>query len=134
MEDWTSIITVERVVELHAEGILRHGEGTLDPPRPGYIEGGLGNAWSAEIYADRPGMVHGFVFAAYAYIYLESRQCFTNGNKRAAWLTMVDILHSIGIDLDCSEQEAIDVCEQITAKEMNADGLLAWLAAHAVDI
>lgn len=79
-------------------------------------------------------MVRGFVFAAHAYIYLESRQCFTNGNKRAAWSTMVDILHGIGVDLDCSEQEAIDACERVTAKELNADGLLAWLAAHAVDI
>lgn len=134
MNDWTSIISVDRVSKLHAEGIRRHGEGSLDPPRPDCIEGGLGSAWLAEGYSERSGSVQGFVFAAHAYIYLESRQCFTNGNKRAAWATMLDILNSIGIELACSTNDAVVVCNQIAAKTMTPDGLLVWLAEHAIDI
>lgn len=134
MDDWKSIISVSRVIELHAEGIKRHGEGALDPPRPDCIDAGLGSAWLAEAYAERPAMVQGFVFAAYAYVYLESRQCFTNGNKRAAWLTMVDILNKIGVDLKCSTQEAVRVCGLITSKAMTADALLRWIVDNAVDM
>lgn len=134
MAEWTNLITVDRVKFLHARGIEDHGEGTIDPPRPGCLEGGLGNAWTAECYDERPQLVEGFVFAAHVYVYLEARQCFSNGNKRAAWTSMMDILNSIGLDIDCTDAEAKAICLDIAEGRTTVQGLLSWIVEHADDL
>lgn len=134
MDDWTALTTVERVIELHAAGINAHGQGALDPPRPDCVEGALGSAWLAEYYTAQPNRVEGFAFAAHAYVYLESRQCFSNGNKRAAWATMMDVLNSIGIEIECSDVDAERICLDIAEKRTTVEGLLSWIVEHATDM
>ncbi len=134
MDDWTALITVDRVKFLHAKGIERHGQGTVDPPKPDCLEGGLGNAWTAECYDERPGLVQGFVFAAHVYVYLEARQCFSNGNKRAAWASMMDVLNSIGVDIKCTDAEAETMCLDIAEGRATVEGLLGWIVEHATDL
>lgn len=127
-------ITVQRVLELHAEGIRRHGEGSLDPPRPDCVEGAIGAAETAEGYVDAPGLVPGFVFAAYLGVYLMLRHCFSNGNKRAAWTAMVDSLLAIGIEIEADEEDAKRLCDDIVAHRAEPDAVVRWLAEHAREI
>lgn len=134
MHRWAAIITVDRVLELHGAAIRRHGGGgTGAPPREGCVAGALGSAWSAAEYSDSTGAELELFFAAYSCANLIRRHCFTDGNKRVAWLTMMDILNAIGVGIDCTTDDAEELCLQLVGGHVSALGLLDWLADHAVD-
>jgi prophage maintenance system killer protein len=127
-------ISVGRVLELHAEGIRRHGEGALDPPRRDCVEAAIGGALTAEGYVSAPGLVPGFVFAGYLGVSLMLRHCFSNGNKRAAWAAMVDTLLAIGIEIEADDADAKQLCEDIVEHRAQAEDVVRWLAQHAREI
>jgi death on curing protein len=70
-------LTLEVVLELHAEGLVRHG-GSPGVRDPGLVESALASAMNTYLYAN------GDIFdiaAAYAF-HLAEAQAFLDGNKR----------------------------------------------------
>ncbi len=131
---WTHLITTDQILHYHAEGIARHGAGTVDPPRPNCIEEALGNAWQAEQYEENPAKLTGWIFATHIYIYLERKQCFTNGNKRAAWASMIHVLDRLRLTIDCTDEDARDACISLATGEMSAQIFLRWLQSSLRDL
>lgn len=48
---WDSLLSLDRVTELYAEGIQRYG-GDPSGPKPSCVDGSIGAAWMAESYSD----------------------------------------------------------------------------------
>ena len=124
---WNYLISVERIIDLHKKGIERYG-GDFSPPTPDCVEGRLGNAWTAELYTEVPGSVTGFNFACFLLYYLTRDHCFTDGNKRVAWLAMVDILLKLGLTIKVTTNQAEQLCLGILLDQITTAGVSNWVA------
>ncbi len=126
---WDDLITLRRVFDLHREGVERYGgTGDLKADTTECIEGVLGNAWTAEAYDPIEGAEMGLGFAAYLMIYLNRGHCFIDGNKRAAWLAMAEVLRSKNLELDATEEEAEELVMSVLADQMDARRVTFWIA------
>ena len=119
-------MTFERVVALHEKGILASG-GSFGPPRPGCVEGSIGAATSAAMYAADDDAMH---MAAYLLVYLARNHCFPDGNKRAAWLCFVDALSPLNVAVDAPPAEMASFVEDVAQGFRSADDVLQWVAPY----
>lgn len=129
---YSHLLTLDRVLELYALGITRF-KGTGGPPQSGCVEGSLGSAWTAEIYrsqTDDPDSRPGLLFAAYVFVYLAKNHCFPDGNKRVAWLSLVDVLAMLKLTLRASDDEAYDFVIAVVKGERSTDDVVTWLASR----
>ncbi len=55
---------------------------------------------------------------------------FVDGNKRIGIHTMLVYLALNGVEIDCSEQELIDVGLALADGKMSLEALLTWLSSH----
>lgn len=95
------------IVGLHAIAIQRYTPaGSIDPPRPGCLEGAVGNARTASEYLGCEERGFSLVFAAHLLFYLANNHCFGDGNKRVAWISSIEVLRKCGLTLDVSDDEA----------------------------
>jgi death on curing protein len=127
---WEGLTSVARVLDLHSRGLQQYG-GLEGPPTPGgCVEGALGAAHSAEMYLEgRRYVIAGLPFAAYALVYLVRRHCFIDGNKRAGWLTCIDILATLGLGVEATVDEAVALVEGVIAGNFEDGAAVAtWLA------
>ena len=128
-EHYSDIITVSRVLDLHAEGIKRYQVGEVSAPRPGCVEQCLGNAFNAEAYAGDPANGRGLLFAAYSLFYLVQDHCFMDGNKRLGFLVAADVLLAMGLTLKASEDDAYALVKDVAeGRVSSAEKVAAWLA------
>jgi death on curing protein len=129
---WVDLITVEAVFESHQEAIRLHG-GTA--ARPATAEdcvkgslGSLGNAWSAALYEEPEEAQKGLCFAAHALVYLVRNHCFTDGNKRVAWVAAMLVLAQYRLTVKATTDEAELLVNQIITEDLDAGAVLTWLA------
>ena len=133
-QEWTELITVENVAFLHRASMTRYGTALAGPPEPGCVEGALGNAWSAELYLEEtPNRETGLAFAGFVLFYLVRNHCFTDGNKRVAWLSALWILARRGLTVvattDESDAMLLDAIAGGPTITSGAD-VTRWLADH----
>jgi death-on-curing protein len=58
---------------------------------------------------------------------------FPDGNKRIAFLCMIEALHREGIDWVAGDQNAVaDVIEALAAREITENQFIAWVAGRTV--
>lgn len=132
-EGWKPI-TPERMHELMM-GILG-GEPIVSPvPRAGCVEGAIGNsvlAASLSQAAEEPDALH---VAAYLLRSLARNHCYTDGNKRIAWLACLDVLaeHAVAT-IDADEDAAAEVVEDVAKGRMSVGDLIRWLESGLVPI
>jgi death on curing protein len=128
---WSGAITVMRVLDLHDRGLAEYG-GPAGPAQPqGCVEGTLGAAVNAEMYAaaGRRHSLPGLLFASYLLVYLARRHCFVDGNKRTAWSSAVDALASLGLGFTATSPEAVQFVNDVATGAVD-DGpqVAAWFA------
>jgi death-on-curing protein len=132
-EPWAHLISVEVISELHAENIKLYGGDSTPTPREGCIEGSLGAAWSAEGYAGSDNAVPGLCFSGYLLYYLILNHCFMDGNKRVAWAACMEVLRSIGLTVDATDDKVERFCLSIIEKSVaSAAAVTEWLASKLI--
>lgn len=115
-------LTAELVIAFHDEQLREFG----GPPGirdRGMLESALGrpqNKWS---YGETDLAA---LAAAYAFGVARNHP-FVDGNKRAAFLSIVVFLGLNGIDFLADEAEALTIIQDLAAGTVNEDGLTRWI-------
>jgi death-on-curing protein len=127
---WSALITVARVSELHAAGLQKYGGrgGPSDPED--CIDAALGAAYSAELYTvGKRHATTGLAFSGFLIFYLAKRHCFTDGNKRVAWMSAMDVLAQHALSVRATTEEAKQIIDDIMDRKINSGAeVTAWLA------
>lgn len=127
---WADLVTEARILALHAESIRRHG-GKSGGVKDGCVDGSLGAAWNAEAYLAEENAQRGLVFAAHLLFYLARNHCFVDGNKRAGWLAMGEVLAKFDLTLTVEMAEAETFVDGIARGDVRrAEDVVPWLAAR----
>jgi prophage maintenance system killer protein len=124
-------LTIDDIVEIHAIGIeMWGGDGSLRPDTRDRVDGALGAAIAAAMYAST-GENDVLAYAAGVLTYLGRAQYFVDGNKRAAWGGCVRALETNGYTVVASTEDIISlvgsmVVERLSVEEI-ADRLGLWI-------
>lgn len=128
-------LSPERVLELQHAAILAHG-GTPGILKPGCVEGSVAAAESAEFYSKqdvaKTGMQDGLCYASHLFMYLVKNHCFQDGNKRIAWLALVDSLRMFHLTIDESNEVAAAWVDSMAAQHPTVEEVANWLAPRLV--
>lgn len=119
-------VTYDEVHALHAGAIATYG-GELSGVRDGCVEQCVDGSRTAAMYASDDGSDL-LSAASYLLIYLARNHCFTDGNKRVAWMSMVRLLALNNIRVEAAEEAAARLTEAAATGKIDADGVIQWLA------
>lgn len=120
-------IEADEINALHDATIAKYGG------MPGIRDNGcpdekIGNAKNGALYAsndnDEPDLL---LAAAYLIVYLARGHCYTDGNKRIAWLAALHLFHINGIELRGDESEAASLIERVAQSKADVGDVIAWL-------
>jgi death on curing protein len=127
---WDHLTSLEHLVELAGAVFARTGGGSSFNARElACVEGKLGSAWTAELYVDDSDKVEGFVFAAHLMFALIRGHCLVDGNKRVAWIALIDTLARLGWSVESSDDDAVDFCLGLCVRaDASAAEVREWLA------
>ncbi len=131
---WPSLITVERVLELHAEA-LAHAGGLPGVRDEGLVKAAVEGALTAAHYHETENgedPVDPMVLAAYLLCYLSRNHAFIDGNKRVAWLALEDQLRLLRLRVAASTDDAESLVIDVVTKKLEADDVIEWIAARLV--
>jgi death-on-curing protein len=110
------------VLDIHAEQLALFGGG--DGMRDlGLLESALARPLNKFAYGETDLAT---LAAAYAFGIARNHP-FVDGNKRAAFGSMIVFLGLNGIDLDVPPQDATAIILEVAAGEIDEDGLARWL-------
>lgn len=127
-EPWVHLITVNGILDLHAEGIKKYG-GDFSAPQEGCLERSLGAAWSLEVYGAPDNALPRLSFCSGLLYYLVMNHCFTDGNKRIGWMSAVEVLRSLGLTIKATDEEAENLCLDIIGGTVkHATDVIPWIA------
>jgi death-on-curing protein len=110
------------VIDVHAEQLALFGgaDGIRDA---GLLESALARPLNKFAYGET-----GFAALAAAYAFgLARNHPFVDGNKRAAFASIIVFLGLNGIDFDAPPQEATAVILGLAAGEIDEEGLTRWI-------
>lgn len=134
---WEHLVCSEQIVALH-DRALSETHGSSGPPREGCVEGSLGAAWNAEIYApadENPANCSGYLFACYLIFYLVGNHCFPDGNKRAALLGAQCALGALGLTIDARPEEIAEFLTELADNpHRKRDDVVAWVTPRLVEL
>ena len=129
--NWPFVSRTE-VLGLHGDAIVEWG-GDADPiPTGGCVERSIASAKAAAMYMANDGPPDPLVAAAHLLLYLAKNHCFRDGNKRVAWMSLVRCLLLNDIEVECDDQDAIDLVHGVVNDTIDATQILLWLARHMV--
>lgn len=131
--DYDKLLPLARVLNLHRVAV----DGLAVEMVDGCVERSLGAAASADMYRSEEGHRAGLIFAAAMLFYLATNHCFGDGNKRAAWLSAVEILAQLGLTLDVSEDDAVEFVVRVADTQRAdtvacTDDVVLWMAPRLV--
>ena len=137
-QPWEELISVEQMLGLHKEGIVRYGGADSDA-KPGCLEGSGGGAYNAGLYSaknDPPTPLEiALVFAGYLLFYLAKNHCFIDGNKRVAWTACMHVLALHGLTLTATQDEAELFVDAVVNDQIdNGADVVLWLDRYLVSI
>jgi death on curing protein len=104
-EPWSHLITHVAIQQIHDDTIVRFGGDNTPQPKQGCVEGSMGAAWNAELYTDDDSSSGGLCFAGCLLYYLVKNHCFVDGNKRVGWAACMEVLRSLGLTVDATDEE-----------------------------
>lgn len=127
---WIHLTTLERLTCLARLSFGQtEGGSDFNPRELRCLEGKLGNAWTAELYVEDDNKVEGFVFAAHLMFNLIKGHCLIDGNKRIAWIALVDTLAGIGWMVESSDDDAEAFCLSLCERDdSTAVDVREWLS------
>lgn len=122
-------IDAEELNALHDDAIAKYGgmSGVRDRGCP---DEKIGNAKTGAFYAaasnenEDPDLL---LAAAYLIVYLAKGHCYTDGNKRIAWLAALRLFHINGLELRGDELEAASLIERVAQSQADVADVIAWL-------
>jgi death-on-curing protein len=117
------------VLDVHAEQLALFGgaDGVRDL---GLLESALGRPLNKFAYGET-----GLAALAAAYAFgIARNHPFVDGNKRAAFASIVVFLGLNGIDFDVPPEAATAMILGMAAREINEEGLARWIADNIPDI
>lgn len=85
----------------------------------------------AELYSGSDDAKQGLCFAGCLLFYLVKNHCFVDGNKRVAWASCMEVLRSLGLTVNATDDEAEAFCiNVITGENMvkKAVDVCLWIA------
>lgn len=121
--------STERVIQLHEAGLVEHGGGR-GGPTAGCVEGAIGNALLASRYITETSEPDPCLVAAYALFYLARNHCFTDGNKRVAWMTAVDILLACRLGVQAEDAAVVAMVLSVADGTMGQKEVHNWFLVH----
>jgi death-on-curing protein len=133
LSPWHLLISTERVIALHKEGLARHSETTLPSGTHAAdcVDGKIGNAWTSEAYRVDEDAKPGVCFAGFLLFYIVLGNCFPDGNKRAGWAAAMSVLASLGLTVKATDDEATDFVLKIAAGQIrNGLEVVQWIATR----
>lgn len=119
-------IDADRVQALHASEMQRSGV-QWGPPKDGCVEGSVGAAMTAALYAaedEEPDLI---TAAANLLVKLAKNHCFTDGNKRAAFLAVVEVFASNGLKVVADQHDAASMVENVADDTYDLFRVIEWL-------
>jgi death on curing protein len=140
LKPWLCWISEEEIGSLYRRGIELHG-GLVSNPISGCIERALGAAYNAEAYStpdeeeEDDNTIRGLTFAGYLLFYLARNHCYTDGNKRIAWTSCMNVLLRLGLTLDVTEDDAYDFCISIAGGQLKGgEDVVFWVVDRLIEI
>lgn len=131
----TNKITSSRVLELHAVAIQLWG-GDPSAADVGCVSKCINGAYTSAMYNatvdsnvfKEPDML---VFSAYLFMYLVKNHCFTDGNKRVAWMALVDQLAMLKVTIAASQEEVVEFVLCVEKQQSpSVEQVIDWLACR----
>ena len=126
------LISQARVHELHSRALeLWSGlPGTRDTD---CVERSIGAGLTAGLYrAEEDSEPDVLTVAVHVSFYLARNHCFSDGNKRVAWMALVDQLAVVGLDVDVSQDDVVAQVAAVARGALSPDDLQEWVAARLV--
>ena len=123
MIDDVYFLTVEEVVEIHADQIDRYG-GDAGVRDLGLLESAVHAARNVAVYGETCDLCD--MAAAYLF-HVAENQPFVDGNKRAALASGLVFLHQNGVAVEDPEGTLYDIMIGVATKEMEKPGLASVL-------
>lgn len=128
---WDHLMSLDQLIAAAQYVFSCTGGGSrFNPKERACVEGKLGNAWSAELYVEDDNKVEGFTFAAHLMFSLIKGHCLVDGNKRIAWIALVDTLRELGWEIDADDDDVVAFCLGLCERtDSSSDDVRDWLAA-----
>jgi death on curing protein len=126
----SALISTQRITELHAIG-AEMGPIAGATQKPGCVEGAIGAAVQGAFYVQNTGSEQPdpLLVAAFLLRSLVQDHCFVDGNKRVAWLAVLDVL-AVGANLTLrtDEEEAANFVLRVAdGTTRSVPEIVAWL-------
>jgi death-on-curing protein len=112
-------VTYEQVIAIHSRQLRRFGGA------PGLRDDGLLRS-AIERPANKWHYEHAELAAAYAFG-LAKNHAFVDGNKRAAFMTMMTFLRKNGVRFAPDQAQATAIIMALAAGEVSEDSLARWI-------
>lgn len=133
--DRQRLITTDQIIELHAQALQEVGQDPLPigAKQRSCVEEKVGNALLADEYSSRnvSNVLRGLCFAGYLMFYLVNGHCFLDGNKRIGWIAAMTVLAELGLTIQSTEEEAIQLVQRIASNDIaNGREVVRWLAGR----
>src|SRR5579863_6462244 len=126
---WAALISVDKVMELRDVGIKRYGGMKHRGDPEDCVDGALGAAWHAAVFrSEEEDADKRLQFAGFLLFYLATKQCFSEGNKRAAWASAMWVLASKQLTVRATVDEAVGLMNEAIAKKVDGDRCVIWLS------
>lgn len=126
------LISEARIRELHARALELWG-GLAGVRDTGCVERSIGAGFTAGLYrAEEDSEPDVLTVAVYVSFYLARNHCFTDGNKRVAWMALVDQLAAVGLDVDAPQDDIVEQVTGVADGQFSPDDLQEWVAARLV--
>ena len=118
--------SVSELIELQVVAIDAFG-GAASPPKEGCVDRSIASAINASLYSsddmDEPDLL---LAAAHLLFYVAKNHCFTDGNKRAAWSSVVRALDLNGIRIEADQTETAELVEGVASGARTVRDILLW--------
>jgi death-on-curing protein len=130
---WEKYCTPARVFELHDKALQAHGgrAGVTEPNGP---DATLGAAWNAIGFGPIQGEEYALILAAYVLYYFATKQVFSDGNKRIAWLAMCEVLAAVDLEVGVTNLEGSDMVLAVAEKRASVEQVYSWIADNVREL
>lgn len=125
-----ALISEERIIELHSHAISEHGG--LAGLRcsmciPSTIEGAV----TSTLYQYNPTEPEEAILPYVAYLIekIVTFHCFSDGNKRVAWQTAVEVLAMVDLTFGCTQDDATAFILDIVCHKRPHEEILEWIVS-----
>ncbi len=119
-------VGAEDVAVLHRYAVETYGG--LAGVTAGCVEASIGAAKTAAIYLAEENGVDLLTASAHLLCYLAKNHCFTDGNKRVAWMALIRAFDANGLTIIAEEQDAAELVENVVGDRVDVGGVIRWLA------